>query len=85
MANNRTTGLSMPLAQDGFVQTLNQMGFMTTSLDPISQRFVDFAPHAPGPALDIGAAYGVASIRLTGAGASKISPTRPGLKAQNPY
>ena len=54
--------LKMPPADQGFVGTLNKMGFMTTGLDPVSSSFIEFAPSAPGPALDIGAAYGVASL-----------------------
>ena len=41
---------------NGFVRTLNNMGYMTSGLDPYSQAFVDFAPGAPGPCLDVGAA-----------------------------
>lgn len=38
------------------------MGYMGTTLDPYSQVLIDFAPSAPGPFLDVGAAYGVASL-----------------------
>lgn len=54
---------SMPAPEpNGFVKTLNNMGYMTSGLDPFSQAFTEFAAIAPGPALDIGAAYGVASL-----------------------
>jgi len=54
--------LCMPAPEpNGFIQTLNKMGYMTSTLDRFSQAFVDFAPKAPGRALDIGAAYGVAA------------------------
>lgn len=58
---------------NGFVKTLNGMGYMTSGLDIYSQAFVDFAPSAPGPALDIGAAYGVASLAALNAGARVIA------------
>ena len=57
----------------GFVKTLNNQGFMTNYLDEFSQEFVTFAPKAPGPVLDIGAAYGVASLPALEAGAHVIA------------
>ncbi len=63
----------IPAAVDGLVPTLNKMGWMTTELDSFSSAFVDFAPKGPGPALDIGAAYGVASIAALKAGAKVIA------------
>jgi hypothetical protein len=58
---------------NGFVRTLNNMGYMTSGLDAYSQAFVDFAPAAPGPCLDVGAAYGVASLAALGNGAYVIA------------
>lgn len=58
---------------NGFVKTLNNMGYMTSGLDAYSQAFVEFAPSAPGPALDIGAAYGVASLAALSNGARVIA------------
>lgn len=52
----------MPRAKNGFIKTLNKTGFMTTRLDPFSREFVQFAKKAPGPSLEIGAAYGIATI-----------------------
>src|SRR5262245_32852905 len=63
----------MPEAKAGLIPTLNQMGWMTVGLDAFSQAFVDFAPTAPGPVLDIGAAYGVASIAALNKGARVIA------------
>ncbi len=57
----------------GFVKTLNNMGYMTSSLDPFSRQFVEFALRSPGPALDVGAAYGVASLAALELGATVIS------------
>ncbi|MBA3814663.1 MAG: MFS transporter [Alphaproteobacteria bacterium] len=53
--------------------TLNKQGYMLTNLHEYSQAFVDFSPAAPGPVLDIGAAYGVASIPALQAGAHVIA------------
>ncbi len=58
---------------NGFVRTLNNMGYMTSGLDPYSQAFVDFAPGAPGACLDVGAAYGVASLTALSNGAKVIA------------
>ena len=58
---------------NGFVKTLNNMGYMTSGLDAYSQAFTDFAPAAPGPVLDVGAAYGVASLAALSNGATVIA------------
>jgi SAM-dependent methyltransferase len=66
--------LAMPAPEpNGFVRTLNSMGYMTATLDPFSQAFVDFAPNAPARALDIGAAYGVATVPALRAGAHVVA------------
>ncbi|HAZ08561.1 MAG TPA: hypothetical protein DCZ01_08595 [Elusimicrobia bacterium] len=62
-----------PPEPNGFIRTLNSMGYMTSSLDPFSRAFTEFAPKAPGQCLDVGAAYGVASLAALGNGASVIS------------
>lgn len=54
----------MPRSKEGFVKTLNKTGFMTTRLDPFSRKFVEFAGKAPGPSLEIGSAYGVATLPI---------------------
>ena len=59
--------------QYGFVKTLNNQGFMTEYLDDYSKAFTEFAVHAPGPSLDIGAAYGVATIAALKSGATVIA------------
>jgi len=64
---------TLPEAKDGLIPTLNQMGWMTTGLDVYSRAFVDFAAQAPGSALDIGAAYGVASLAALKTGAKVIA------------
>lgn len=47
----------------GFESTQNTRGFMHT-LNEISQAFIDFAEKAPGLIVDIGAAYGIATIPI---------------------
>ena len=47
----------------GFEATRNSRGFMHT-LNEISQEFIDFAQMAPGMVVDIGAAYGIATIPI---------------------
>lgn len=72
--NSSETAKKMPDPEpNGFVKTLNNMGYMTSGLDAYSQAFVDFAPSAPGPVLDIGAAYGVASLAALNNGARVIA------------
>lgn len=60
-------------AEEDFIVTRNQMGFMTVAPDPFSQALIDFAPYAPGPMLEIGAAYGVAAIRALEKGVQVIA------------
>src|SRR5690606_17947821 len=48
--------------QFGFVQTLNNTGYMTTYLDEFSQAWVAYCGHSEGLNADIGAAYGVATL-----------------------
>ncbi len=59
-----SNNLKMPLASEsGLVQTLNYGGgFMLIHLDPISSKFIDFAKSCTYPILDIGSAFGVATI-----------------------
>jgi len=52
-----------------FVPTLNNTGYMTTHLDPYSQEFVDYAGKIEGPVLEIGAAYGIATLSALSSGA----------------
>ena len=55
--------LHMPVERyPGAVPTLNGRGFMLENLDPYSQSFVSFASEAELPLLDIGCAYGVATL-----------------------
>lgn len=58
-----------PSTIPGFVPTLNSTGWMTLELDPISRQFVDFAGRCKDECLDIGCAYGVATLPALAAGA----------------
>ncbi len=60
-------------AQEEFIVTQNQMGFMTTKPDEFSQQLIDYAAQASEPMLEIGAAYGVATIRAIEQGAVVIA------------
>jgi hypothetical protein len=42
----------MPEAEDGFVKTLNNTGYMTVDLDRYSRAFVDFSGHQQLPVMD---------------------------------
>lgn len=68
--NDKIDELVKPPAHEGFIPTLNGMGFMTTSLDPISKKFIQLSAKAQESILDIGAAYGVAVLAALQAGAT---------------
>jgi SAM-dependent methyltransferase len=46
----------------GFISTLNNMGFMLEELDDFSLEFISHAIKKAGPSLDVGCAFGVATI-----------------------
>ena len=46
----------------GLIPTLNQRGFMSAAPDPFMARFVDHVGGLSGPVLDLGCAYGVATL-----------------------
>jgi ubiquinone/menaquinone biosynthesis C-methylase UbiE len=58
---------------NGFVKTLNNMGYMTSTLDPVSSEFVEFSAVQRLPALELGAAYGVATRSALEKGARVIA------------
>lgn len=57
----------------GLVPTLNNTGWMTESLDRVSQAFVDYAGAMASEALDIGCAYGVATLPALALGARVLA------------
>jgi len=57
-----------------FIPTLNRTGFMSAWVsDEFMKAFIEFAPRAPGPVLDVGAAYGVATLPALAQGAKVIA------------
>lgn len=68
------TQLTMPEATDrGMVPTLNNKGFMSTSLDPVSAAFTVYAGLAKGWSLDLGCAYGIATLAALDHGARIVA------------
>jgi len=55
------------------IPTLNAMGWMFRGLSPIGREFAAFAGASRGRALDVGCAYGVATIAALKKGASVIA------------
>jgi ubiquinone/menaquinone biosynthesis C-methylase UbiE len=59
--------------KNGFIPTLNQMGFMTSTLDSFSEEFTTFSAlpweGTSKLSLEIGAAYGVATLKALQKGA----------------
>jgi SAM-dependent methyltransferase len=53
----------------GLIPTLNNTGWMTEALDSVSQAFVDYAATIDHECLDIGCAYGVATLPALARGA----------------
>lgn len=53
----------------GLIPTLNKMGWMTNSLDEISQAFTEYAGSITDESLDMGCAYGVATLAALDNGA----------------
>lgn len=60
-------------AEERFILTRNQMGFMTTGLDEFSEEIIRFAAAQPKPMLEVGAAYGVATLAALQASAKVIA------------
>jgi len=51
--------------EDCFIPTLNKMGYMTRFLDVVQNNFIAYASQEPGGvSLDLGAAFGVATLPL---------------------
>ncbi len=65
--------LIQPEVKDALVVTLNRMGYMFAKPEKYIQAFIDFSHHAPGPVLDIGAAYGLATLLALEKGAYVIA------------
>jgi len=65
--------LKCPPVKDNLISTLNKMGYMMAKPDNLNQAFIDFAGIAETPVLDIGCAYGVATIPALKKGAVVIA------------
>ncbi|HJP37706.1 MAG TPA: class I SAM-dependent methyltransferase [Gammaproteobacteria bacterium] len=57
----------------GLIPTLNNTGWMTESLDEISVAFTDYAGGIDAESLDIGCAYGVATLMALDKGAHMLA------------
>ncbi len=68
-----TENSKIPPEKEGWIPTLNQQGFMTTTRDSVSEAFTKFAVKGPGPALEIGAAYGISALEALSNGAKVIA------------
>ena len=55
--------------QSNMRPTLNGTGFMFEVLDEFAEDFIQFAGSAPGPVLEVGCAFGVASLPALAGGA----------------
>jgi len=66
--------LDMPKSYiPGMIPTLNDTGFMTETMDEFSVAFAEYAGTCQHPVLDIGCAYGVASIPALANGATVVA------------
>ena len=59
--------------QAGIRPTNNRMGWSGDAINEVSQQFIQYARQCSQPVLDIGAAYGVATIPALAAGATVIA------------
>jgi SAM-dependent methyltransferase len=57
----------------GLIPTLNNTGWMTETLDDYSRAFTEYAPTVQAECLDIGCAYGVATLPALAAGARMLA------------
>ena len=67
---------SLPISsfENHYIATLNQMGFMLTKVDPFVQKFVDYTINNKQKwHLDVGAAYGIATLQCIKGGARIIA------------
>lgn len=68
------SNIQIPSSDDyNNIATLNQMGFSCTDNDVITEAFFEYAVQCQAPVLDVGAAYGAASIPALQKGATVIS------------
>ncbi len=65
--------IKQPEIKGDLIVTLNQMGYMFPRPEKFIQHFIDFSAKQPDPVLDIGAAYGVATIPALEKGAHVVA------------
>lgn len=65
----RSCGVPAP-DKDGWIPTKNGNGWMSTKLDVYSKRWVEYAATCGGLAMDIGCAYGLATLHALNRGAN---------------
>lgn len=68
-----TQGRPQRPAVPGLVPTLNNTGFMSEHVDACSQAFIDHAATCRGEVLDMGCAFGVATLAALGRGARVLA------------
>ena len=74
IGEERTDRPSKPEATvRGMVPTLNNKGFMSPSLDPVSAAFSLYAGQTDGWCLDLGCAYGIATLAALDQGARIVA------------
>lgn len=75
MSVNAPFQTKMPeILENYYIPTLNQTGFMTLEVDEYSQEFINYSASFPDvPSLEIGAAYGVATLKALSKGAHIIA------------
>jgi len=59
--------------ENGWIPTLNGMGWMTSSIDFVARQFIDFSATAAHPVVDIGCAYGSVALESLMTGATVIA------------
>lgn len=65
--------VEMPEELPEGIPTLNKMGYMTSSLDNYSRQFATYSSMCEGQVLEIGAAYGIATLEALSKGAQVLS------------
>nr|ABM63537.1 BryA [Candidatus Endobugula sertula] len=64
---------ALPTAVEGMIPTLNRTGVMTESLSSYSEAFANYAGMCGGEVLDLGCAYGIATIAALERGAQVLA------------
>lgn len=63
----------LPQELNGRRKTLNNTGWMNTWIDDYTRKFIDFSKDQKVPVLDIGAAYGIATLAVLARGVAVIA------------